>query len=404
MKKKLLSAILCATTLFSAVGFSSCQVTDVLFADYKEQIAEMQETLNAQQEKIADFESDVAELQEAINEKEEQIAQLEQDKQALEEQMENLESELAKYESLIVEQEVNDMVEFDAWDMMVSVPQNGIIFHCSIEGVLFECVRDDLPWDKQGLYEYTVPAEKRFGWDDYIYIAAPSRKAYVDVYVKLGDNYIGYAVIEINVKDYQATPTLLKSVTFSKLLGEYPQVSKEEVKVLIDKVKNIPTEENGDKDGIVHWGDINLDTVYHSALISYKVQEVVSADVEYIPFEISMSNIGFNNLTYMEGMKSVTLTVGNLTKLTEPITLNTLEGKDFTADKYGYEKIKDEKGNDIIKYRNCVTYNVPTSLLSGEKGLLVIEMAEDYGNKNVARSYLGVRYEFEDGKIYFSAV
>ena len=66
MKKKILSAVLCTTTLFSAVGFSSCQVTDVLFADYKGQIAQLQETLNSQQEKIADFEADVAELQEAI--------------------------------------------------------------------------------------------------------------------------------------------------------------------------------------------------------------------------------------------------------------------------------------------------------------------------------------------------
>ena len=130
MKKKILSAILCATTMFSAVGFSSCQVTDVLFADYKEQIAEMQETLNAQQEKIADFEADVAQLQEAINEKEEQIAQLEQDKQDLEGQVEDLESELAKYESLIVEQEVNDMVEFKVWSIAVSVPNNQIIFQC----------------------------------------------------------------------------------------------------------------------------------------------------------------------------------------------------------------------------------------------------------------------------------
>ena len=239
MKKKILSGILCATTLFSAVGFSSCQVADVLFADYKGQIAQLQETLNSQQEKIADFEADVAELQEAINEKEEQIAQLEQDKQDLEGQVEDLESELAKYESLIVEQEVSDMVEFDAWDMTVSVPQNGIIFHCSIEGVLFECIReDDLGWDRQGMYEYTVPAEKRFGWDDYADITTePNRKAYVDVYVRLGDNYVGYAVIEINVKRYQATPTLLKSVMFSKLWGEYQQVSKEEVKVLIEKAK-----------------------------------------------------------------------------------------------------------------------------------------------------------------------
>ena len=44
MKKKILSAVLCATTLFSAVGFSACEVTDVLFADYKEQIAEMRRT------------------------------------------------------------------------------------------------------------------------------------------------------------------------------------------------------------------------------------------------------------------------------------------------------------------------------------------------------------------------
>ena len=41
MKKRILSAILCATTLFSAISFSACEVTDVLFADYKEQIAEM---------------------------------------------------------------------------------------------------------------------------------------------------------------------------------------------------------------------------------------------------------------------------------------------------------------------------------------------------------------------------
>ena len=151
--------------------------------------------------------------------------------------MEDLESELAKYENLIVEQEVNDMVEFKVWSITVSVPNNQIIFHCPIEGVVFECVRDDLPWDKQGSYENTVPAEETVYWGDYIYMVAPSRKAYVDVYVKLGDTYIGYAVIEINVKDYQATPTLLKSVAFSKLLGEYPQVSKEEVKGLIDKAK-----------------------------------------------------------------------------------------------------------------------------------------------------------------------
>ena len=81
MKKKILSAILCATTLFGAVGFSACEVTDVLFADYKEQIAELQETLNAQQEKIAYFEAEVAGLQETIDEQEEQIATLEQEKE-----------------------------------------------------------------------------------------------------------------------------------------------------------------------------------------------------------------------------------------------------------------------------------------------------------------------------------
>ena len=103
MKKKILSAVLCATTLFSAVGFSACEVTDVLFADYKEQIAEMQETLNAQQEKITDFESDVKELQDAITEKEEQIADLqgtinEQQEEiaTLEEENENLQGTLGK--------------------------------------------------------------------------------------------------------------------------------------------------------------------------------------------------------------------------------------------------------------------------------------------------------------------
>ena len=204
MKKKILSAILCATTMFSAVGFSSCQVTDV------------------------------AQLQEAINEKEEQIAQLEQDKQDLEGQVEDLESELAKYESLIVEQEVNDMVEFKVWYFTSGVPNNQIIFHCPIEGVLFECIREDaFGWDGQGMHEYSVSAEKSFSWSGY----ADVTKTYVDVYVKLGDNYVGYAVIEINIKDYQATPTLLKSVMFPKLWGEYQQVSKEEVKVLIEKAK-----------------------------------------------------------------------------------------------------------------------------------------------------------------------
>ena len=94
MRKMILTAILCATTLFSAVGFSACEVTDFLFADYKQQITEMQETLNAQQEKIADFESDVAELQGTINEKEEQIATLEQENENLQGTIGKLQEEI----------------------------------------------------------------------------------------------------------------------------------------------------------------------------------------------------------------------------------------------------------------------------------------------------------------------
>ena len=84
MKKKILSGILCATTLFSAVGFSACEVLnfnkdlDEKIAGLEEQIAQLQQTIKGQQEDISDFETEVSNLQETINEQQEEIDNFEE--------------------------------------------------------------------------------------------------------------------------------------------------------------------------------------------------------------------------------------------------------------------------------------------------------------------------------------
>ena len=85
MKKKILSMVLCATTLFSAVGFSACEVLnfnkdlDEKIAGLEEQIAQLQQTIKGQQEDISDFETEVSNLQETINEQQEEIDNFEAD-------------------------------------------------------------------------------------------------------------------------------------------------------------------------------------------------------------------------------------------------------------------------------------------------------------------------------------
>ena len=68
MKKKILATILSVFTLFSAISFSACEVTDVLFADYKEQIAQLQETINEKEEQIATLKQENENLQGKITE------------------------------------------------------------------------------------------------------------------------------------------------------------------------------------------------------------------------------------------------------------------------------------------------------------------------------------------------
>ena len=419
MKKKILSAILCATTIFSAVGFSACEVTDVLFADYKGQIAEMQETLNAQQEKITDFESDVKELQEAINEKEEQIAglqglineqqeqiaQLEQEKQVLEENLE-------KHNEPIVEQKVNGMIDFYGWYLEESEQPHQIEFYFPMEDVLFECISDnDYGGENQEAYECTVSAKQFFVWGyDY---ARPteqnSYKSYIDVYVKLENNYVGYAVIELNITRHEDIPTVLKSVMFPKIGGKYQQISKEEVKYLMDKVKKAGGD--GVQDGDNDKGNVNYDMVQGgyikvlntSAIMAYRVQKVVPTNEEYIPFEIAMSDTIFSVFTNIKFLSCVvTITVENWANASEKVTLETIDGNNFNSTNYGHEKVKDENGDSVIKYHNYVKYNVPTSLLTGESGFLCFRMSESYSDYSVNATTV-VGYEYKNGRFYFTA-
>ena len=227
MKKKILTIMLSVTTFFSAMGFSACE---------KSSLEIKMDELEAQ---LTTLQTQNKDLQNNITEQQEQIANLGQDNQGLKTQIETLEGALAKYDGIIVEESVSNMIELWNWSVAASSAENCIGLYSPIENVVFECVQLDGGWDRKGTVQKNLRTNEWTQWVDFDreFYKGEGLTDYVDIYLNLDGNYIGYAVIQIKSGIIRVYPTVLKSVIFSKLGGEYQQVSREEVENLVAQTK-----------------------------------------------------------------------------------------------------------------------------------------------------------------------
>lgn len=152
--------------------------------------------------------------------------------------------------SKIVEKDAPDMIELAGWgdsSMLSGIwynqftvnQQNGDIFICNDDSGGLHYGTTQLSCLSQIILH---SGETGYWSYDYRDGHTPS-KTFIEIVVKgsSGDSlnkYIGYAVIKvINNEDYNYSATVLKSVTFPMVNGEYQEISKEQIDTLISYAK-----------------------------------------------------------------------------------------------------------------------------------------------------------------------
>jgi hypothetical protein len=166
-------------------------------------------------------------------------------------------SESPKESNLIasnfVEIETDDMVEFPypIWNTapISSIPMYPIKLKHSDESVVFECSVDEGTLSVfGGSYESSQKNVIAKSGDDSFSIAwysehtayVPedfSQQAFIEIILKIDNNTIGYAVVEVSRDRYIFTGKLLHSALIPKVDGKYQAVTEEQVKVAIEKIK-----------------------------------------------------------------------------------------------------------------------------------------------------------------------
>ena len=135
----------------------------------------------------------------------------------------------------IQEVEADNMVELSYWFFTSGVPNNRITLYSSIENAVFECVAYKGNFGKN-IKEYTASPNETIYWN---YNAADFEEDFVDVALKVEDNYVGYAIIKITQQESIIyTASVLKSAIFPKVEGEYQKVSKMQVDEIIESAKS----------------------------------------------------------------------------------------------------------------------------------------------------------------------
>jgi hypothetical protein len=159
-------------------------------------------------------------------------------------------------EPAVIEENAKDMIALHSWFLIGGEVPNIIIVNHPNNNAVFECQADNgklFPHYNSERYddnEQKVRAKPggRFDWMDY----DEDEHDFVEIVLKLGQNIIGYAVIDVirrfepesHVRWWDAL--VLKSVLFPQEDGKYQNVSEEYVKTAIEKVKNEhPVEKGG---------------------------------------------------------------------------------------------------------------------------------------------------------------
>jgi len=259
MKKRFLTLLLSATMLFSAVGFTACTngEMEAKIAELEAQITELQEQnqdlqaditdqqtqITTQQEQIEALEQENEELQANIAEQQEQIEALEQENQELQttitnqqEQITELQQEKQKLEDqlalpFIKELEADGMIELQAWGELFG--DNIIVANLEEEDVVFECkAKKGYIWPVDNTFYWHVQNPFMSHWGGLTYY-----QDYISVVAKTENNILGYGVIEVLLSEDSATATVIKSVKFPMVDGEYQRITQNQVDMLIENVE-----------------------------------------------------------------------------------------------------------------------------------------------------------------------
>ena len=186
-----------------------------------------------------------------------------------------------------IERETEDMVDclWFIWEVAANTNMNPIILKHSDENAIFECTvdkghfvftgyvngkryveyfkslvlksGDGLPFpigpDDGSCCQPYPDGVHRCGIDGFVWwpyeigpYPGPSldreiRQAFVEIVLKIDNNIIGYAVVEIYSADeygHEFMARVLKSALFPKIDGEYQNVTQEYVKTIIQRIKN----------------------------------------------------------------------------------------------------------------------------------------------------------------------
>jgi len=150
-----------------------------------------------------------------------------------------------KGEMEIVEVDTEDMVDylsFPRWPPS-NAPGGVVVLNCSDENAVFECEVTKGAFALAGnptqyAQKVLVAPGNSFRWESNGIPSGMVEPAFIDIVLKIGDNFIGHAVFEILGSTSSFTGRLLKSVLFPEIVGEYQNVTEEYVKSAIEKVKN----------------------------------------------------------------------------------------------------------------------------------------------------------------------
>ena len=137
-----------------------------------------------------------------------------------------------------VEVETHDMIELHTWFFTSGMPNNAIVFKDTNKSTVFECSVDNGNLKASSTqYVKNLVAKP----DDTIYwqTDATIEQAFIEIILKIEDNIVGYAVIEIlqnnTSVDYKAS--VCKSALIPKVNDEYQNVTEKQVKTAIEKAK-----------------------------------------------------------------------------------------------------------------------------------------------------------------------
>jgi len=142
------------------------------------------------------------------------------------------------------EVEAEGIVELHTWFFTSGIPNNAIVLKHDDENAIFECATDNGQFWDYDLQQYSKNATLKP--NDTIYwhgreddSSEDTQHAYVNIVLKVDNNIIGYAVIEILQNTPLAyTASVLKPAIFPKVQGEYQTITGEQITSIIEKIKD----------------------------------------------------------------------------------------------------------------------------------------------------------------------